>query len=258
MLSRHEQASHAAIDRALTVLDAKPSGSRIYKADRDYATEADYAIEDALRSLLVELTPEVGFLGEERGQTGSRDTYWCLDPIDGTTNYSRGLPNFGVSLALVRGSVPVMGEIALPAHRERYAMRGEAAYRDGTQLTVSHTGKLSEALLSVGDFATGPGSVEKNRRRLATVTRLANEVGRVRMLGSVATDLAWLAAGRIDAVIVHSNKPWDMAAGVAIARASGGVVTHHDGSTYSTDGPDLLAAAPRIHSALVETLRNIR
>jgi myo-inositol-1(or 4)-monophosphatase len=231
--------------------------SRTYKSERDYATESDYAVEDALRSLLAELTPEVGFLGEERGHWGSRDIYWCLDPIDGTTNYSRGLPNFGVSLALVRGSIPLMGEIALPAHRERYVTRGDSAYRNGS-LTVSHTSTLSEALVSVGDFSTGPGSVEKNRRRLATLTRLANEVGRVRMLGSVATDLTWLAAGRIDAAIVHSNKAWDMAAGVAIARASGAIVTHHDGSAYSTDGPDLIAAAPRIRSAVLERLRPAR
>jgi myo-inositol-1(or 4)-monophosphatase len=254
MLPRYEAAARAAIDQALSHLQGAPSETRTYKTDRDYATETDYAIEDALRRLLAQLTPEVGFLGEEHGFTGSRDTYWCLDPIDGTTNYSRGLPAFGVSLALVAHAVPVAGEIALPALGERYATRSESAHRNDVPVMVSDTSTLADALVSLGDFATGPAGPDKNRQRLRTVTQLADRIGRVRMFGSAAVDLAWLAAGHIDGVVIHSNKPWDMAAGVAIARASGATVTHHDGSPYTVDGPDILAAAPGVHSAWLDLL----
>ncbi|HET7415180.1 MAG TPA: inositol monophosphatase family protein [Arthrobacter sp.] len=254
MTSKLERASAAAIDLALTYLEGPPSTELTYKTERDYATSTDYAVEDALRQLLVDLTPAIGFLGEERGHTGDRETYWCLDPIDGTTNYSRGVPNFGVSLALIDAGTPVNGEIALPAHRERYVTRGGDAYLGHSQIRVAGTANLDEALVSMGDFATGEGSLEENHRRVTTIARLANRVGRVRMLGSVATDLAWLAAGRVDAVIVHSNKPWDMASGVALARAAGAVVTHHDGTPYSIEGPDLLAAAPSIHAALIDAI----
>lgn len=250
-----EDAAAVAVDRALELLKVPASTARTYKTDRDFATDADYAIEDQLRELLAELTPDLGFLGEERGHTGNSEHYWCLDPIDGTTNYSRGLPNFGVALALVQGGEPVFGEIALPCHRERYTTRGNTAQLNGQPIHVASTKNLRDALVCVGDFATGERSVEKNQRRLRTLTRLADEVGRVRMLGSVATDLAWLAAGRIDAVVVHSNKPWDMAAGVALARAAGAVVSHNDGRPYSLDGPDVLAAAPGIHAALQEQVR---
>jgi myo-inositol-1(or 4)-monophosphatase len=252
---RPENAATIAVDRALALLDLHTGAERTYKTDRDYATETDYAIEDALRQLLGDLTPDIGFLGEERGHSGNRERYWCLDPIDGTTNYSRGLPNFGICLALVEGTTPVHGEIALPAHGERYAVCDGVALLNGAHIQAADTATLGDALVSLGDFATGDASAERNAQRLRTVERLADTVGRVRMHGSMATDLAWLAAGRLDAVIVHSNKPWDMAAGVAVALAGGATVTHHNGDPYSLLGPDILAAVPEIHSALVEHLQ---
>jgi myo-inositol-1(or 4)-monophosphatase len=251
---RPEDAATIAVDRALVLLDLHTGAERTYKTDRDYATDTDYAIEDELRQLLADLTPDIGFLGEERGHTGSRERYWCLDPIDGTTNYSRGLPNFGICLALVEGSTPVLGEIALPAHGERYTVRDGVALMNGGPIQAAQTSTISDAIVCLGDFATGEAGAEKNRQRLRTVERLANTVGRVRMNGSMATDLAWLAAGRLDAVIVHSNKPWDMAAGVALAWAAGAVVTHHDASTYTLEGPNLLAAAPHLQPHLLRHL----
>lgn len=245
-----------AIDRAIALLDLHTGAERTYKTDRDYATETDYAIEDELRRLLADLTPDVGFLGEERGHTGDHERYWCLDPIDGTTNYSRGLPNYGICLALVEHTTPVLGEVALPAHGERYTVRDGSAHLNGMPIRVANTSELGDALVSLGDFATGEGSADKNQQRLRTVERLANTVGRVRMNGSMATDLAWLAAGRLDAVIVHSNKAWDMAAGVALAIASGVEVTHLDGRPYSLDGPDIFAAAPHLHGELLQHLRS--
>lgn len=253
-MSDHEQASAAAIDRALDLLKQPDAPGRTYKTDRDYATSTDFAIEDDLRSFLANLTSDVGFRGEERGHTGTTDPFWCLDPIDGTTNYSRGLPNYGVSLALISHGSPVHGEIALPAHNERYATRSGIAYRDTQPIHVSETSALREALVSIGDFATGPDSENKNRVRVATLARLAEKVARVRMLGSAATDFAWLAAGRLDAVVLHSNHIWDVAAGVALVQAAGAVVTHHDGSPYSFDGPNLVAATPRLHAAVLDML----
>lgn len=254
MSSRTEQAANAAIDLALTLLDSGGTEDRVYKTDRDFATQTDFAIEDAVRELLASQTPEIGFLGEERGNTGSRDHYWCLDPIDGTTNFTRGLPNYGVALALVEQQAPVFGTIALPAHRERYMTQAGAAHLNGRRITVAETTTLRESLVSVGDFATGPDRTDKNRRRLAIVERLMASVGRVRMLGSAATDLAWLAAGRLDAVVIDANRTWDVAAGIALAQAAGAVITHIDGSPYSFEGPDLLAAAPGVHEAAVSLL----
>lgn len=126
---------------------------------------------------------------------------------------------------------------------------------NGQPISVSRVKTLVEAVVSVGDFATGNGSATKNQARLATVTNLANNVQRIRMLGSAATDLAWLAAGRIDAVIMHSNNTWDMAAGVAIARDAGARVTDLSGHAYDTTSHTLIASAPEIHQRAMEALR---
>lgn len=249
-----EDASALAVDRALVLLGEPRGLERTYKTDRDYATSTDFAIEDALRGLLARLTPAIGFLGEERGHTGSRDTYWCLDPIDGTTNFSRGLPTFGVSLALIVDNVPVHGEIALPALGQRYATKAGKAYRDGQEIHASGTSELSDALVTCGDFATGEGSRTKNQRRIAIIAHLANMVGRVRMLGTATTDFAWLASGHVDAVILDSNHPWDVSAGVAIAQAAGAIVSLHDGTPYSLQGPNVIAATPALQQRLVRAL----
>lgn len=254
MSSATERAADAAIDLALSLLGEGETGERVYKTDRDFATATDFAIEDAVRELLARETPDIGFLGEERGHTGDREQYWCLDPIDGTTNFSRGLPNYGVSLALIEASVPVFGTIALPAHSERYVTRDGVALLNERSIRVADTASLRDAIVSFGDFASGPASEVKNARRLAMLDNLATSVGRVRMLGSAATDLAWLSAGRIDAVVIDANRTWDVAAGIALARTVGAIVSHIDGTSYTIAGRDLLVAGPGLHSALVDTL----
>ncbi|GCD20564.1 inositol monophosphatase [Cellulomonas algicola] len=254
MSSRIERAADAAIDLALSLIGTGETGERIYKTDRDFATSVDLAIEDAVRELLEHETPDIGFLGEERGRTGKSGYYWSLDPIDGTTNFSRGLPNYGVSLALIENDQPVFGTIALPAHGERYLSRGASATLNGHTISVAPTSLLKDAIVSVGDFATGVDSESKNERRLGALAALAASVGRIRMLGSAATDLAWLAAGRLDAVLIDANRTWDVAAGIALARAAGAAVSHVDGTPYGLHGPDVLAAVPSLHRALVSAL----
>ncbi|WP_309063300.1 inositol monophosphatase family protein [Streptomyces sp.] len=257
MSSTTELAANAAIDLALSLLYDGSIEDRVYKTDRDFATATDFAIEDAVRELLARQTPDLGFLGEERGHTGDRKRYWCLDPVDGTTNFTRGLPNYGVSLALIEDQAPVFGTIALPAQGERYITRDGAAHLNGQPISVSDTADLRDSVVSMGDFATSADRDEKNRRRLAMLGQLAASVGRVRMYGSAATDLAWLAAGRLDAVVIDANRTWDVAAGVALARAAGAVVTHVDGSPYRLSGTDVLATTTLIHDAIASTLANV-
>jgi myo-inositol-1(or 4)-monophosphatase len=247
-------ASRQAVDLAISLLATTAPGDKTYKTDRDFATAADLLIEREVRALLEKLTPDVPFFGEEYGGQSSMGTYWCLDPIDGTLNYSRSIPMHGVSLAYVENGVPQLGEIALPALGERYQMIDGTPTCNRRSISVSDTSTLREAVVSVGDFATGEGSQEKNRTRLATLAALADNVQRVRMLGSAATDLAWLSIGRLDAVIMHSNKRWDVTAGIALAAAAGAVITAQDGSRYSLESSDLVAATPAVYSRLTEVL----
>ncbi|MGL4340770.1 MAG: inositol monophosphatase family protein [Rhodoglobus sp.] len=246
-------AARQAVDLGVSLLHSISPGVRTAKTDRDFATEADFLIEKAVKQLLSELTPQIPFVGEEYGGNTS-GTYWCLDPIDGTLNYSRGIPLHGISLALVVDDIPTLGEIALPSLGERYATGANGPTLNDAPIHVRGVSTLSEAVVCIGDFSTGKGSIIKNHTRLATITTLANQVQRIRMLGSAATDLAWLAAGRIDAVIVHSNNTWDMAAGVALAQQAGATITTLEGTTYSTKSPSLLAVAPglkNLHNLVV-------
>jgi myo-inositol-1(or 4)-monophosphatase len=246
-----------AVDQALVLLAPDDGTGRRYKTDRDFATATDDAIEDHLRSLLARLAPHIGFLGEERGHTGAHDAFWCLDPIDGTVNYSRGIPTFGVSLALVEGGRPTLGQIALPRLGQRFVVDQDQVTCNDETIHVSECTSLTDAVVSVGDFATGHGARYKNARRIAAMNALADQVQRVRMFGSAATDLAWVASGRTDAVVIHGGSPWDVAAGVAIARAAGATVTTIKGTPYELGSASLLAASPAVHADLVNLLSTI-
>jgi myo-inositol-1(or 4)-monophosphatase len=151
----------------------------------------------------------------------------------------------GVSLALVRNKRPVLGVVELPFLGVRYsAIQGEGAYRNGAPIQPSRIDRLHDAVVSVGDYAVGDSADSRNVPRLAIARDLAGQALRVRMFGSAAIDLVWGAEGKVDASIALSNKPWDMAAGVAIAREAGAQVVDSDGSDHSFDSKATIAASP--------------
>lgn len=247
----------AAVDKAQRIIQATPVGRVTAKGDRDMATEVDYAVEQALRAFLAEETPHVEFLGEEEGRTGAHgQLMWALDPVDGTANFARGLPLCGVSLALLNQGTPVVGVIDLPFLGIRYsAASGRGALANGERLSASRVSDLGEALVSLGDYAVGANAEEKNRQRFALTAALGSRVQRVRMFGSAAIDLAWVAHGRTDACLALSNKPWDVAAGVCIAREAGAVVVDVDGTSHSESSSATIAVAPGLLNPLVELVR---
>ena len=227
------------------------------KGARDLVSEVDLAVERKLRGLLARRTPDIGFLGEEEGREDrSTEAFWVLDPIDGTVNFVRGLPLCAVALALIHRDRPVLGVIDLPFLDLRYsAFADEGAHLNGRRLKVSSTAALSQAVVALGDFAVGPGFESKNRLRFEVATRVASVALRVRMLGSAAVDLAWLAEGRLDASILLSNRPWDVAAGVVIAREAGARVVDVDGSEHTLGSSATLAATPALIDQLVATVQ---
>jgi myo-inositol-1(or 4)-monophosphatase len=233
-------------------------GTLTLKGERDVATEVDFTVERRIRSFLAERTPSVGFLGEEEGGAAlaTSELVWALDPVDGTVNFVHGIPLSGVSLSLISGDQPVLGVVDLPFLGARYwATQGGGAYLDGRRLQVSTAAALPEAIVALGDFAVGPGSDDENRFRLQVAARLAGSVLRVRMLGSAAIDLAWLAEGKVDASITLCNLPWDMAAGVVVAREAGAHVVDIDGSGYRMGSRAVLAGAPALVDRIVEVVR---
>lgn len=246
-----------AVDRASRMIRSQSHGHVTMKDDRDPASEVDYAVEREIRDFLIGRAPTVGFLGEEYGKSGDSgsEMYWALDPVDGTMNFIHGIPLCGVSLGLVIRDVPVLGVIDLPFLRYRYsAVLGEGAYRGETRLHVKGVDRLSEAVVALGDYAVGDGSEGKNVDRLRITQVLAGAVGRVRMFGSAAVDLAWVAEGRITASVMLANKPWDTVAGVLLAREAGAEVVDRLGRPHTLQSDSTVAVAPQVKAELLRAL----
>lgn len=246
-LTPYLTAALEATDMASAIVKRRLPGDLTEKGDRDLTSEVDFAVEHAVRDFLATRTPTLGFLGEEEGMSfgDSSEMLWVLDPVDGTINFVRGLPLCGVSLALIHHDQPVLGVIDLPFLNVRYsATLGTGAYRNGQRIYASKTSTLNEAIVVVGDYAVGENADTRNQVRLAITHDLAATALRVRMLGSAAIDLAWLAEGSVDASVTLSNNPWDMAAGVILAREAGAMIKDKDGADYSLRSSATLAAAP--------------
>jgi myo-inositol-1(or 4)-monophosphatase len=251
-----------AVDVAAELVRTRRPTAVTSKGDRDVVTDVDLAVEHAVRDLLASATPGVGFLGEEEGRTrggASPSQTWTLDPIDGTINYAAGSPLCAVSLALLEDGQPVLGVIDLPFLGQRYsASSGGGAVLNNHPVHTPGTAVMNEAVVALGDFANGPGAAEQNLLQLRLAGLLAEKALRIRMLGSAAIDLAWLAAGRHQASITLSNRPWDMAAGVVIAREAGASVVDLDGSGYSMASRAVIAAAGRLGPELLATVDEAR
>lgn len=248
-------AEHAVDVGAQTLCQGRSHiGALIGKGDRDFATDVDLRIESEIKASLAQATPEIPFLGEEENGARLGHTRWVLDPIDGTINFARDSPLCSISLSLVIGGQPVLGIVDAPLLGERFiARQGGGAYLNGVRISVAEVSGLREAIVGVADFKVGVGSEEENRVHLAVLARLARESLRVRMLGSAALDLAWLAAGRLNATLMLSNLPWDVTAGLLLVREAGGVVFDYDGSPHDADSRYTLASVP----SLVEPVRKI-
>ncbi|MRH91366.1 inositol monophosphatase [Nocardia sp. SYP-A9097] len=253
--------ARSAVAQGCALLRTSEPGVVTAKSDRDFVTELDVSIQEIVQEFLADATPEIAFRGEENGQDaaiGERDRYsWVLDPIDGTSNFIHGLPLCAVSLALVSGDGAVLGVIGAPfLDLEYFASAGSGAFRNGRPIRASGAVSLSGAIVSIGDYAVGAGAEVKNRSRMALTSALAVEVERVRMFGSAAMDLAWVAEGRTDACVLLSNKPWDMAAGVLIAKESGALVTDSNGDPHSLAAAHTVAAAPGIGAELLHLIKD--
>jgi len=240
-----------AVDLARGIVLSMKSFEVHTKGDRDLVTDVDLRVEREVRALLTERTPEIGVLGEEDGLCGDTTLRWALDPVDGTVNFAHGIPLNAVSLGLIDGNRSIVGVIDTPFLDRRYtAVDGGGAQANGEAVSVSATTMLSRAIVSTGDFGVGPGTTT-NPARSRLSAMLVEHVERIRMWGSAAIDLAWLAEGRTDAIVMLSNKPWDTAAGVVIAREAGAVLLDVDGTPHTSESRATIGMSPALVDALL-------
>lgn len=227
------------------------------KGDRDPVSETDVAIENRARELLHRARPDIPIVGEETGgESPLEGLAWHVDPIDGTVNFLAGIPLCGISIGLAGNGVPALGLISAPLLGARFAGGpGAPSTENRNPIRAAHVTSLGTSVVSLGDYSTGNGAEERNRHKLAATARLASEAYRVRMVGSAALDLAWVASGRLAGAVILSNKPWDMCAGVAIARGAGAVVVGEAGEPYTLASRAMVAGAPGIIDELAEIVR---
>lgn len=221
---------------------------------RDLVTEADRIAEEAVNEVLLGAFPEYGIVGEETGETAGSERYrWFVDPLDGTTNYAQGLPLFATSIALEKDGELLVGVIHIPVLNETYtAVRGQGAACNGVPLRVSSEKNLENSLLVTGfPFDLAPG----RPNNLDHMSALAPRTRGVRMLGTAAINMVYVATGMFEAYWQLSNAPWDVAAGAVIIEEAGGKVTDMDGSKLDLMKPRLLASNGHVHDALLGVFR---
>jgi myo-inositol-1(or 4)-monophosphatase len=180
---------------------------------------------------------------------------WCVDPLDGTLNYSRTLPIWGVSIALFDGARPVLGVVHDPTRGETFAAaNGYGAYCNGAPLETSAVDSLEDAFVHLTvDFHDG--SMQEG---LDDLVRVAPRVLRTRNIGSAALALAYVAAGRLDAVLHRFAHPWDYGAGVVLVAEAGGTITNMEGDAYTIEDRTMLAASRgSLHAGLLALLSTV-
>lgn len=217
------------------------------KGAADFVSAADLRAEQVLFEELSKGRPKYGFVMEERGEIEGADNSnrWIVDPLDGTTNFLHGLPQFAVSICLERDRQPYAGVIFNPAANELYwAEKGEGAWLNDKRLRVTSRTSLDECL-----FATGlPFKGKSGRERaLKEIDAALSETAGVRRFGSAALDLAFVAAGRFDAYWERDLNPWDVGAGIVLVREAGGLVSEIEGGGNPLHAGSILAANAEIH-----------
>jgi myo-inositol-1(or 4)-monophosphatase len=245
--------------RGGAVLRAKWGQARTVelKGGIDLVTDADRASEAAILEFLHARFPDAAVLAEESGRSGGAPggLKFVVDPLDGTTNYAHGLPQFAVNVAVLDPAGLAAGATYDPLRDELFtAARGGGAALNGERLAASAARELPFALLVTGF----PYDIHVNPAPLRLFEAFVTRSRGVRRLGSAALDLAYVAAGRFDGFWEERLKPWDVAPGILLAREAGAIVTDLDGGDRMLETGDILAAAPGLHATMLRIIAERR
>ena len=224
------------------------------KQKNDFVSEVDHAAEEAIISVLREAYPTHGFLGEESGYHDKQAEYlWVIDPLDGTTNFLHGVPQYCVSIALLHKGVLNQAVVYDPNRNELFtATKGVGAYLNDRRIRVSKIDKFEGALVGTGFPFREVVNIDDYLRMLRNVMSAA---AGVRRPGAAALDLAWVACGRLDAFWELGLSPWDMAAGALLIREAGGLVGDLDGNEKYMESGRIAAANGKLFSPLLQLLK---
>lgn len=216
-------------------------------------TEADLAAERCVLAVLEEATPGFAVLAEESGRrSGTGSFEWCVDPLDGTTNYAHGFPVFCTSVGLLFEGKPLLGALALPVFDQLFwAAPGLGAWCNDKRLRVSECRQIRDALLATGFAYDRISRLDNNYAEFARFTHLSHGVRRA---GAAAVDLAFVASGAIDGYWERGLAPWDLVAGVVLVEQAGGVVCGYGGEELDLGSGRVIACAPGLQAAMIAEL----
>jgi myo-inositol-1(or 4)-monophosphatase len=225
------------------------------KQHNDFVSEVDHAAEEAVIRTLREAYPSHAFLAEEGGATSpaaGSEYLWIIDPLDGTTNFLHGFPQYCVSIALKHKGVLQQAVVYDPNRNELFtATRGAGAFLNDRRIRVSATDKFEDSLIGTGFPFREFAHFDEYLRMFAAVTR---RVAGVRRPGAAALDLAWVAAGRLDGFWEMGLSPWDMAGGALLVREAGGMVSDFEAGEGFLESGRIVAANPKVFSTLLEAI----
>ncbi|HEX8602631.1 MAG TPA: inositol monophosphatase family protein [Pseudoduganella sp.] len=243
----------AVINRASFDLDRV---SIAEKQHNDFVTDVDQAAEQAIIEVLQKAYPSHAFLGEESGTTGNvndeSEFVWVIDPLDGTTNFMHGFPQYAVSIALQQRGVITLGVVYDPVRNELFtAEKGAGAYLNDKRIRVRKLDRIAGALLGTG---YKNGSVKALDEYLKMYGIMAERCHGVRRAGSAALDLAYVASGRLDGFYEKNLQPWDIAAGTLLVTEAGGIAGEFNGESKYMQTGHVIAGSPRVFGQMVGLL----
>jgi myo-inositol-1(or 4)-monophosphatase len=228
------------------------------KGPADFVTTADKRTERILIEELTKARPGYGFLGEEGGVIEGKDKThrFIIDPIDGTTNFMHGIPQFAISIALEREGQLVSGVVYNPVTDDLFmAEKGHGAFLNDKRLRVAARKDLGPAVIATGLPFMGK---EGHARASAEMAAVMNVTAGIRRFGAASLDLAFVAAGRFDGFWEHGLQPWDMAAGILLVKEAGGVITDMAGGEQMLAKGNVICANEHLHPQLLKVLKSVK
>ncbi|HYA19614.1 MAG TPA: inositol monophosphatase family protein [Burkholderiales bacterium] len=223
-----------------------------HKSFNDFVSSADRAAEQAIIETIKDAYPEHAILAEESGIQGDSDYLWIIDPLDGTTNFVHGFPQYAVSIALSHKRTLTVAVIYDPGRNELYtAARGRGAFLNNRRLRVSKCIRLTEALIGTGfPFR----QLKHLENYLAMFRDVVKNTAGVRRAGAASLDLAYVAAGRLDGFWEIGLSPWDIAAGNLLIQEAGGLIGNLQGDEGYLESGNVLGGNPKIFAQLIKIL----
>lgn len=225
----------------------------------DFKTQVDDEVDAFLVKNIQKKYPQTEFLTEETAPKDfisfkEKNNLWIIDPLDGTTNFSRGNAHFSISVALVEKGIPRLAVVYLPHEKELYTVQDRLKYTtlNGNPISISKTNELGKSVVAV-DWSW---DIAKRKNIVEVLGSISPYVRAIKSMGTAAGDLASLAAGRIDAYIHSGLKPWDIAASALFIEKAGGKITTLTGARWDVFNPDILATNGLLHASFLKLLQN--